>query len=190
LLSLFLNDYGAPPHLPSFPTRRSSDLMYHISESGQISFFAGDGVDRVQNGTGASASFGFVVGMATDGLGNIYFCEYDYHVIRKITPSGVVSTVEAATDSRAMRTGRVPRHGSRDRLESLLMGLEISMSGIPKTRVCVRSRLRVWCRHWRATVCFPVSSARPLRPVWTFIPSPGRTVSRSMRMVMFSFRKL
>ncbi|GGH10501.1 hypothetical protein FAZ19_01190 [Sphingobacterium alkalisoli] len=87
--------------------------MYHISESGQISFFAGDGVDRVQNGTGASASFGVVVGMATDGLGNIYFCEYDYHVIRKITPSGVVSTIAGSVG----QSGYADGQGSSARFE-------------------------------------------------------------------------
>jgi len=56
---------------------------------GQVSTFAGNGSAGSANGTGAAATFTAVHGVATDLVGNIYIT--DNNLIRKITPTGVVS---------------------------------------------------------------------------------------------------
>ncbi|WP_299058067.1 hypothetical protein, partial [uncultured Polaribacter sp.] len=57
-----------------------------------VGTFAGNGDDDLVNGTGTNASFDDPSGMAFDSDGNLYVADEDNHVIRKITPSGVVST--------------------------------------------------------------------------------------------------
>lgn len=63
-----------------------------ITPAGVVSTFAGSGVNGYVDGTGTSAQFGYLEGMAMDASGNIYASDYGNNVIRKITPAGVVST--------------------------------------------------------------------------------------------------
>jgi hypothetical protein len=52
---------------------------------------AGSSLSSYLNGTGSSASFQGITGMTIDGSGNLYVA--DSNTIRKVTPSGVVSTL-------------------------------------------------------------------------------------------------
>ena len=64
-----------------------------ITPAGVVSTFAGTaGVSGYVNATGAAASFSRPVGLAIDTSGNLFVSEYGNHVIRKITPAGVVTT--------------------------------------------------------------------------------------------------
>jgi len=58
-----------------------------------VSTFAGSGVTGSTNGTGSSASFSGVFGVAADAKGNIYVADQLNCLIRKITPDGVVGTL-------------------------------------------------------------------------------------------------
>jgi len=70
-----------------------------ITPEGVVSTFAGDGTQGAANGDGASAQFKNPNNVATDSSGNVYVADSGNHLIRKITPEGVVSIL--AGDSTA-----------------------------------------------------------------------------------------
>ena len=57
-----------------------------------VSTFAGSGSDGSADGTGTEASFYGPSGIAMDASGNLFVADAFNHLIRKITPSGVVTT--------------------------------------------------------------------------------------------------
>jgi hypothetical protein len=57
-----------------------------------VSTLAGSYSGRT-DGTGGAASFSFPKGVAVDGSGNVYVADYYNDTIRKVTPSGAVSTI-------------------------------------------------------------------------------------------------
>ena len=62
-----------------------------ITPIGIVSTFAGTGLFGTSDGQGINASFGNISAITIDAEGNLYVCGYSG--IRKITPSGVVSTL-------------------------------------------------------------------------------------------------
>jgi len=76
-----------------------------ITPAGLVSTFAGTaGVKGSADGTGAAASFDRPEGVATDTASNVYVADSNNQTIRKITPTGVVTTLAG--------TARI--HGSAD----------------------------------------------------------------------------
>ncbi|MFP5389968.1 MAG: SMP-30/gluconolactonase/LRE family protein [Gammaproteobacteria bacterium] len=76
---------------------QDNGTLRKVSASGQVSTFAGTpGNWGHADGTGAAARFGGPGGVALDAAGNVYVTEWGNHVVRKITPAGVVSTLAGA----------------------------------------------------------------------------------------------
>lgn len=83
-----------------------NNLIRKITPAGIVSTFAGSGQQGGTNGAAAVASFHSPIGVAVDNAGNVYVADSGNHLIRKITPSGVVSTfagsgVQGATNGAA-----------------------------------------------------------------------------------------
>ncbi len=69
-----------------------NNLIRKIAANGTVSNFAGTGLAGAADGKD-SASFNSPLGVTVDGSGNVYVADYGNNEIRKITPSGVVSTL-------------------------------------------------------------------------------------------------
>ena len=63
-----------------------------ITPQGKPSTFAGDSTSGFADGPGGKAKFNSPRGLAMDAVGNLYVADSGNHRIRKITPSGNVST--------------------------------------------------------------------------------------------------
>jgi sugar lactone lactonase YvrE len=64
-----------------------------ITSTGEVTTFAGSGVDASIDGIGTAASFNYPSGLAIDSIGDVYVADTGNNKIRKITPTGVVSTL-------------------------------------------------------------------------------------------------
>jgi hypothetical protein len=64
-----------------------------INSAGAVTTFAGNGQYGFQDGPAGVAEFKQLAGIATDAAGNLYVSDFYNQRIRKITPSGDVSTV-------------------------------------------------------------------------------------------------
>ncbi|MBP6757930.1 MAG: hypothetical protein KA133_01645 [Flavobacterium sp.] len=87
-----------------YVSETGNNLIRKITTAGIVSTLAGTGTSGSTNGTGTAASFNSPRQLAVDGSGNVYVTDYGNHLIRKITPAGVVTTlagtagVSGATD--------------------------------------------------------------------------------------------
>jgi len=64
-----------------------------LTPDGQVSTLAGGDEAGFSDGQGATARFRSLGDLGLDKAGNIYACDMDNNVIRKITPAGLVSTL-------------------------------------------------------------------------------------------------
>lgn len=68
-------------------------MIRKIAATGQVSTLAGSGVAGASDGAGTAASFNEPRGIAVGYDGTVYVAEFGNHLIRKISPQGVVSTL-------------------------------------------------------------------------------------------------
>jgi sugar lactone lactonase YvrE len=77
-----------------FVADEANDTIRKITPSGTVTTIAGTaGLDGSADGTGAAAQFNYPIGIAVDGSDNLYVADFANDTIRKITSSGVVSTI-------------------------------------------------------------------------------------------------
>ena len=77
-----------------------------ITSDGVVSTLAGSaGNAGSADGTGSAARFNGPSGVAVDSAGNLYVGDYGNHTIRKITSSGVVSTLAGLAGARGSADG-------------------------------------------------------------------------------------
>ena len=77
-----------------FVSDAQSFIIRKITPAGAVTTFAGAPFQiGSTDGTGAAARFFLPYGLAIDGQDNVYVAEGGNHLIRKITPAGVVSTL-------------------------------------------------------------------------------------------------
>jgi sugar lactone lactonase YvrE len=72
---------------------RSNHKIRKITSTGVVSTIAGDGSIGAVDGAGLAASFSFPEGIAVDSNGNIYVADSENDKIRKITSTGLVTTL-------------------------------------------------------------------------------------------------
>jgi sugar lactone lactonase YvrE len=70
-----------------------NNTIRKVTPGGSVTTFAGSGLQGAANGTGTAASFRRPAAVAVDAAGNLYVGDGANHMIRKITPGGVVTTL-------------------------------------------------------------------------------------------------
>lgn len=81
-----------------------NNVVRKITQAGVVTTFAGSGLSGLTNGVGTTASFDWPKGLAIDDIGNVFVADAVNRSIRKITPTGVVSTL-AGNGSRGFSDG-------------------------------------------------------------------------------------
>jgi uncharacterized protein YjiK len=115
---------GAGFYLPSGVAVDSADNIYiadygnsmirKVTAAGVVATLAGTAGWGSADGTGATARFNGANGVAVDSIGNIYVADQSNHTIRKVTATGVVTTlagsagIQGSTDG----TGAAARFNS------------------------------------------------------------------------------
>ena len=86
---LVINDDGS-----FLLTDTSNASLRKVTTAGVVTTFAGtSGSKGSADGTGAAARFSAPVGITRDAAGNVYVADQTNHVIRRVTPAGVVTTL-------------------------------------------------------------------------------------------------
>jgi len=82
-----------------FVSESGFNCIRKITPNGDVTTFAGSGTRSgygFLDGTGRAVLFNYPNGLAIDTYGNLLVCDTDNNRIRKITPSGVVTTIAGA----------------------------------------------------------------------------------------------
>lgn len=79
-------------------------VIFKITPTGASSILAGGSTMKFADGTGESASFGSVQALATDAAGNVFVADTSNNAVRKISPTGMVTTIAG----KAGAVGAVP----------------------------------------------------------------------------------
>lgn len=91
---------------------QSNHKIRKVDTNGIVSTFAGSGVGGFQDGVGIAARFYYPDEIAIDNDDTIYVADYYNHKIRKITPTGVVSTLAGSVIGDADGIGNLAKFNS------------------------------------------------------------------------------
>ena len=86
-----------------------NNAIRRVTPDGTVTTLAGGGSSGSADGTGTSAQFNLPKGLTIDRSGNLYVSEIGSHVIRKVTPSGVVTTLAGGSEGYADGLGSAAR---------------------------------------------------------------------------------
>jgi sugar lactone lactonase YvrE len=97
----FYNPHGiAVDHLGNVYVADSyNNMIRKITPDGVVSTLAGSTEAGARDGMGSEARFNRPEGIDVDNLGNVYVADYLNHMIRKVTPEGMVTTIAGTTTS-------------------------------------------------------------------------------------------
>ena len=76
-----------------FVVDAANQVIRKVTADGVVTTFAGSGIAGYADGTGTGAILNSPHELALDNSGNIYLVDQNNHMIRKITPAGVVTTL-------------------------------------------------------------------------------------------------
>jgi len=85
----------------------SGNSIYKVTPNGEVSRLAGSDNSGYRDGPGSQALFEAVRNISIDKHGNLYVTEL-YHRVRKITPSGEVSTLAGQDGKQGIQLGTLP----------------------------------------------------------------------------------
>lgn len=68
-----------------------------VQPGGIVTTLAGSATNGNADGQGTAAQFNSPTGIAVDASGNVFVADYGNHLIRKVTPAGLVSTLAGST---------------------------------------------------------------------------------------------
>lgn len=89
-----------------FVADTGNNTIRKISTAGEVTTLAGSpGVSGTSDGAGNAAQFNFPIGIALDRAGNIYVADNRNHAVRKVTPSGVVTTIGGSANAPGTQDG-------------------------------------------------------------------------------------
>jgi uncharacterized protein YjdB len=80
--NLYISDWG-------------NQVVRKVDAAGIITTIAGNGITGYSGdgGPATAAKLDHPYGITTDGAGNVYFSEYTNHIVRKVNPAGIISTI-------------------------------------------------------------------------------------------------
>lgn len=76
-----------------FVADKGNHIIRKITAAGVVTTFAGSGTQGATDGPASTATFNQPYGIAVDTFGNLYVADYSNNKVRKITPTGIVSTL-------------------------------------------------------------------------------------------------
>jgi hypothetical protein len=108
----------------------TSAAVYSLTQGGTLTRIAGGSSTGSADGTGAAAGFNLPTGIVMGGDGNLYVADQQNSTIRKVTPTGVVTTpVGTAVMPMGIVPGGLPAHlGSPWGLAVLSSGAQVSLA--------------------------------------------------------------
>jgi trimeric autotransporter adhesin len=104
--NLYIATEGYDPVFESYAHSR----VRVVTTDGKINLFAGTGVDgdSGDGGPAAAAQIGYVPAVAVDGAGSVLIVDSISHKIRKVTPDGIITSVQTQDQSGCYLQGSGP----------------------------------------------------------------------------------